>query len=274
MNSCLNSYQEAQSSTGSHTRPTLAGVRKLIARKIGRRQLLEFIYRRPLSLADVGPVVSFSFDDFPRTAYSVGSCILKGLGVRGTFYTAPGLMALSNGYGNPLQPDDLHHLVADGHEIANHTFHHLSSRATELGAFIEDVRKGHASMRKIFGSAVSNNFAYPFGAVTAAAKKAVGNEMMSCRGIFEGVNGQVADLNLLRANSLYGDTDRIARVSRLLDDNERLKGWLIFYTHDVQESPSPHGCTPRLLESAVTSALERSMKVLTVDEVLQLAKHK
>jgi peptidoglycan/xylan/chitin deacetylase (PgdA/CDA1 family) len=215
--------------------------------------------------------VSFTFDDFPRTAYAVGGAVLKRAGVRGTFYTALGLMHSSNGSGDQFCLDDLYSLVADGHELASHTLHHVSSRTTALGSFLEEVREGRAAIRRIPGIAVSNNFAYPFGAVTAAAKGAVGNEMLSCRGSFEGVNGPRADLNLLRANPLNGGADQVDHVRRLLDDNERLKGWLIFYTHDVDPTPSSYGCTPRLLESAVNLALERSMRILTVDAVLAAA---
>lgn len=235
---------------------------------MGRSQLLQFVHRRRLLVADIGPVVSFTFDDFPRTAYTAGGAILKHFGVRGTYYTALGLMHSSNGSGDQFHLDDLYSLVADGHEVASHTFHHVSSRTTAPPVFLEEVREGRAAIQRIPGLAVSKNFAYPFGAVTAATKRAVGREMLSCRGIFEGVNGPFADLNLLRANSLYGDTEQLGHVRHLLDDNERLRGWLIFYTHDARKAPSLHGCTPRLLESTVNLVLKRSMKVLTVNEVL------
>ena len=61
-------------------------------------------------------------------------------------------------------------------------------------------------MQSIPGLLVSDNFAYPFGAVTPATKWAVGKTMLSCRSIYRGVNGSVVDLNLLRANPLYGGT--------------------------------------------------------------------
>ena len=224
--------------------------------------------RRPMPLFSAGPLVSFAFDDFPRTAYTVGGSILRNSGVRGTFYVAMGLMNNSNSSGDQFRLDDLYSAAAEGHELASHTFNHTSSRASGLDVFVEDVRKGYMAMAEIPGLAVSTNFAYPNGHVTLSVKRAVGREMSSCRGIYGGVNGPVIDLNLLRANSLYGGTDRLERVRRLLTDNERRKGWLIFYTHDVQRTPSAYGCTPKLLEAAVHLAIERSMKILPVREVL------
>lgn len=212
--------------------------------------------------------MSFTFDDFPRTAYTAGGSILRQFGARGTFYAAPGLMGSSNGLGDQFHLDDLHCLIEDGHELGSHTFHHVSSLKTPLSVFLEEVREGRAAMEKLSGLAVSNNFAYPFGAVSAAAKRVVSREMLSCRSIFRGVNAPFADLNLLRANALYGDSDQLDLVRRLLDDNEQRKGWLIFYTHDVRENPSPYGCTPRLFESTVKSVFERRMPILSVREVL------
>jgi peptidoglycan/xylan/chitin deacetylase (PgdA/CDA1 family) len=236
-----------------------------------RRQWLRLITRRLCHLGNIGPVVSFTFDDFPRTAYTVGGAVLKNFGARGTFYASLGLMHSTNGSGEHFLLQDLFSLVADGHELASHTFHHVSSRSTPLQAFLEEVREGRAAMQRISGLTVSNNFAYPFGAISAPAKGVVGKEMLSCRGIFEGVNDPLVDLNLLRANSLYGGTDQLGGVRRLIDDNEKRKGWLIFYTHDVQKDPSRYGCTPKLFELAVELVLKRGMRILTVDKVLGTA---
>ncbi|HEY7302956.1 MAG TPA: polysaccharide deacetylase family protein [Bryobacteraceae bacterium] len=243
----------------------------LCDREWGRRYWLPVVYRRTARLRDIGPVVSFTFDDFPRSAYTVGGAILKSFGVFGTFYTAFALMNSSNYAGDQFLLDDLYSLVSDGHELGSHTLHHVSSRTFSTRAFVEEVLQGRAAMQRVPGLAVSDNFAYPFGAVSAAAKRAVGKTMLSCRGIYHGVNGPTVDLNLLRANPLYGHTEQLARVRRLLRRNEEVNGWLVFYTHDVHPQHSTYGCTPALLESAVKLALDRSMKILTVRDVLRKA---
>jgi peptidoglycan/xylan/chitin deacetylase (PgdA/CDA1 family) len=222
-----------------------------------------------MRLPEIGPAVTFTFDDFPRTAYTVGGAILKNFGAHASFYTAYGLMNTTSCYsGDQFRLDDLYGLIADGHELASHTFHHVSSRGTSARAFVQEVLQGRAALRSLSGLTVSDNFAYPFGAVTAATKRAVGKKMLSCRGIYRGVNGPIVDLNLLRANPLYGGTEQLDFVRRLLVNNAERSGWLIFYTHDVQNTHSPYGCTPALLESAVKLALDSSMKILTVNDVL------
>ena len=94
--------------------------------------------------------------------------------------------------------------------------------------------------------------------------------MQSCRGIYGGVNGPTLDLNLLRANSLYGDMECLDAARQLIEQNNVQKSWLIFYTHDVQPTPSEYGCTPGFLESVVRIAVKDSSQVLPVAEVLAL----
>lgn len=234
----------------------------------GRRYWLPLVHRKPVRLRNIGPVVTFTFDDFPRTAYTVGGTILKEFGARGTFYAALGLVNSTNLSGEHFRIDDLYSLVGDGHELGSHTLHHLSSHNLSAPGFLQEVREGRSALQQVLGVAVSNNFAYPYGAVTLRTKRDVGREMLSCRGNYRGVNGPLVDLSLLRANPLYGDTEQLDFVRRLVSANAELNGWLIFYTHEVRKSPSQHGCTPALLESAIKIALDSSMRLLTVDEVL------
>jgi peptidoglycan/xylan/chitin deacetylase (PgdA/CDA1 family) len=234
-----------------------------------RRQALCSLYRRTIRLRERGPLVSFAFDDFPRTAFTVGGRILENFGVRGTYYAAAGLMNTSNDLGEQFRADDLRALVSAGHELAGHTFSHIASSSLSVEEFQQDVRKGQKALQAVTGLVPSANFAYPFGEVTLAAKKTLGPMMMSSRGIYGGINGpDQVDLNLLRANSLYGDMARAAYVEKLISENVARKGWLIFYTHDVSETPSRYGCTPALFEAALSSTLRSGCKIATVAQLI------
>ena len=46
------------------------------------------------------------------------------------------------------------------------------------------------------------------------------------------------------------------------------RGWLIFYTHDVSERPSPYGCTPEKLRFVVRRAKEIGASILPVGTVV------
>jgi peptidoglycan/xylan/chitin deacetylase (PgdA/CDA1 family) len=225
------------------------------------------LYQCNVPLGDHGPIVSFTFDDFPRTAFSTGGAILEQFGARGTYYAALGLMNTSNELGEQFRSSDLDALLEKGHELASHTFNHSSARSLSCTAFRAEVEKGKKALKKMTG-AKADNFAYPFGHITLRTKFVVSPALASARSIFPGFNGPVVDLNLLRANSLYGGIERGAQAEDLILENQKLKSWLIFYTHDVRSNPSPYGCTPALLEAAVSCAVLAGCRIMTVREAL------
>lgn len=241
-----------------------------VKRQLGllRRRLLSSVYSRRVLLGARGPIVSFTFDDFPRTALTAGGAILKAHGVRGTYYAAIGLMNNSNQLGDQFRRGDLDALLRDGHELASHTFSHVSCRSVSGSTFRREVESGRRAIEELTGRSDFGNFAFPFGEVTLNAKRIVGKDVASSRSIWSGLNGPELDLNLLRANSLYGDRDKCAHVRELIQENERQRSWLIFYSHDVCRTPSRFGCTPELLEFAVSFASQRRACILTVAEVV------
>lgn len=233
-----------------------------------RRQVLGHLYSRRVPLGHRGPVVSFTFDDFPRSAYTVGGTILKRFGVPGTYYASISLMNSANELGEQFRRDDLDALVEDGHELASHTFSHISCHSVSSAQFLHDVEKGRKAIQELMGHADSGNFAFPFGDFRLSVRKALSTQLASCRSIWSGLNGPEVDLSLLRANSLYGHDDNAEMARRLILENENRSSWLIFYSHDVRPNPSRFGCTPSLLESAVSFAVRRGARVMTVAGVL------
>jgi peptidoglycan/xylan/chitin deacetylase (PgdA/CDA1 family) len=234
-----------------------------------RRKILSAVYRRTVALGKIGPVVTFTFDDFPRCALTVGAEILESFGARATYYVAMSLMNTANSLGEQFREKDLFSLLDRGHELGSHTFSHLSARRTSCDIFIQDAEKGVEAIREKFGHASSGNFAYPYGDVTPVVKRNLGARLTSCRGTTGGLNGPDVDLNLLRANSLYGDLNRGEAAKRLILENERLGGWLIFYSHDVATRPSRFGCSPQLLKEVCSFAASRGAHFMTVAGVMR-----
>jgi peptidoglycan/xylan/chitin deacetylase (PgdA/CDA1 family) len=234
-----------------------------------RRGILNARHRRVAPLGDLGPIVTFTFDDFPRTALAAGAPILERHGARATYYVAMSLMNKSNDLGEQFCFEDLISVLSRGHEIASHTFSHLSARRTPYDKFDRDLARGESALLETLGIRSSYNFAYPYGEATLEAKKKIGARLLSSRGTCGGVNGPEVDLNLLRANSLYGDASRVHDAQQLILENKAKKSWLIFYTHDVAENPSPYGCTPELLESVCSFAALHGARFMTVAEVVQ-----
>jgi peptidoglycan/xylan/chitin deacetylase (PgdA/CDA1 family) len=219
-------------------------------------------------LGNRGPIVTFSFDDFPRTALTNGASIVERFGGRATYYVTMGLMGTDNHLGEQFRCADLRSLIERGHEVASHTFSHLSAQRTDFQVFRQDVDRCEKAIRESIAVGPSNNFAYPYGEVTLAAKRQLGPRMRSCRGTCNGFNGPEVDLNLLYANSLYGDVDQAEAARQLILENENRRSWLIFYSHDVASEPSRFGCTPALLEAVVSFTTERRARMMTVADVV------
>jgi peptidoglycan/xylan/chitin deacetylase (PgdA/CDA1 family) len=232
-----------------------------------RSGILSSLYRRVALFRESEPIVSFTFDDFPRTALSTGGTILEAFGARGTYYTAASLMNGSSEIGDHFTADDLTAVLRRGHEFGNHTFSHSSGRALSSHAFRADVEKGKHALEKLAGQS-AENFCYPYGHVTLGTKRALSSHVRSARGTYGGFNGPDVDLNLLRANRLYGDVDQVPRLNALIQENIQRKAWLIFYTHDVRPQPSPYGCTPALFEAVVSCAARSGSRLLTIQQVL------
>lgn len=233
-----------------------------------RSGILSSVQRREFRLPQGGPLVSFSFDDFPHSALEMGGAILKSHGMSGTYYAALGLMGKTSPQMGPyFAAKELETLLKDGHELGSHTFGHVSCRAASLSDFEADVLKGKEAVERIAGAGPSHHFAYPYGHATWRAKGMIGARFASCRGIFPGINTSPVDLNLLRANKLYSCSFDLKAISRLIRDNEEKRGWLIFYTHDLSDCPSGFGCTPAQFESVVKLVAQSRATVLPVGQV-------
>ena len=46
-------------------------------------------------------------------------------------------------------------------------------------------------------------------------------------------------------------------------------GWLIYYAHDVQDTPTQWGCTPAQLERVCEAVSASGARVMTVSEAMQ-----
>jgi len=218
---------------------------------------------------DREPVVSFTFDDFPRSALEIGGMILRSYGACGTFYAAMGLMGQMSDKGELFCAEDLKQLLTEGHELGSHSFSHLSCRRTPQDFFLTDVEKGRDEVKKFIGDFVPQHFSYPYGHFNLRVIRCISRTFASCRSVIKGINLSPINPLLLRANNLYSTTIDTDAMTSLLWKNNRMRGWLIFYTHDVREKPSRWGCRPNEFEKAVRLAVRMGARVLTVGAALK-----
>jgi peptidoglycan/xylan/chitin deacetylase (PgdA/CDA1 family) len=243
------------------------GLRRRLAGK-WRRLSVNRLGRRDFTLASDAAYVSFTFDDFPKSAYIEGGRILREHGVRGTYFVSCRLLGQSSPSGPIAARDDLPGLLQDGHELGCHTFEHLDGTRSTPAAFERSIAANRASLAETVPQADVRVFAYPLDGPVLGIKKAVGRHFAGCRGGGQTFNARVIDLNLLKAYFFdwknRGDVDAVRRV---LAETIAARGWLIFATHDVAARPSEYGCTPQFFSTVVRLAVQSGARVRPMMQV-------
>jgi peptidoglycan/xylan/chitin deacetylase (PgdA/CDA1 family) len=222
-------------------------------------------------LQNTSPMVSFTFDDTPKSALTVGVPILDEYNARATFYVAGGLVDQWSGHWTGISADEIVELHRRGHEIACHTFSHARTTDLDAAALAAEIESNRRYLLALDPSIRIENFAYPYGLGSVSHKGRLKKVFHSSRGIVPGVNSGVADLQFLRATPLINrDIDRDG-IDRVFDEAVAKNGWLIFYSHDVATEPSPYGCSPSLLRHALDAASRRNVQILSVADALRSA---
>jgi peptidoglycan/xylan/chitin deacetylase (PgdA/CDA1 family) len=242
------------------------------------------LFRRRLAVRIALPLISFTFDDFPRSAVLEAGSILKRYGVLGTYYASLGLLGKQSHLGAMYEAEDLKELVHLGHELGCHTFGHCHSWNTPPDVYERAILENRQALTEVLPGASFQTFAYPHSAPRLAVKKVAGRYFRCCRGgglkagrylHRHAAGGQtfnwgVTDLNYLSAFFLEKSRDNPEAVKSLINQNARARGWLIFATHDVCADPSPFGCTPDFFEQVVQWSLESGAQILPVVKALEV----
>jgi peptidoglycan/xylan/chitin deacetylase (PgdA/CDA1 family) len=229
-----------------------------------RRRAARLAGRRPAPARLGLPMVSFTFDDAPASAAKAGAAILEARGLRGTYFIGTGLLGQDSPCGRVATGEDVARLYAAGHEIGCHTASHLNCALASREALLADLEANRKALETL-GVPEPESFAYPYGDVSAAAKRALAGRYGVMRALHPGLIEAGTDLNQAPSVGIEGP-DGEANARRWLDLAMARRAWLILYTHDVGQTPSPWGCEPGALERLVAQALAGGAEVVTVAE--------
>ena len=229
-----------------------------------RRRLAQWVDRRPARFDPARPMVSFCFDDAPASALAEGAARLEAHGARGTFYIAAGLAGRQGPMGRYGARKDVLAAAASGHDIGCHTYSHLDCGGAGAAAIAADAARNQKTLAR-WGLPPSTSFAYPYGDVSRAAKQALAPRYGLLRALHHGLIEAGSDLNQAPAVGIEGPGGE-ALALRWLDRAADRKVWLILYTHDVADTPSPWGCAPAALDRLVSAARNSGFDIVTVAE--------
>jgi peptidoglycan/xylan/chitin deacetylase (PgdA/CDA1 family) len=240
--------------------------------RISNRLARDFL-GTPLHLPADQPMVSFTFDDVPESAATVGAPMLEDHGGRGSFYVSGALVNRWSGDWNEtaVNASQIVALHRNGHEIGCHTFSHRAAGDCDAATLDSEIAANRTYLQTLDASIRPVNFAYPYGLAAVGHKGRLRCAYRSSRGILPGVNHGVTDLHFLRATPLISVQIDRDGLDRVFDEAIATGGWLIFYSHDVAASPSSYGCTPDLLRHALGAASLRRMPIVSVAEALRRA---
>ena len=216
------------------------------------------------------PMVSFTFDDFPKSARTCGAPVLKARGVAGSFYVAGSFEGRREEGIDYFHREDLIGLAEEGHEIGCHTFGHIRLPTSTDEEILDDLDRSRDFIGEALGGYQARSFAYPFGDVTVWKKHLVARRFEVSRGIFPGVNQRLIDLRQLKSIPLERRSFEMEAALTALDVAASSNGWVTFFSHDVSDDPSPYGCTPDELGRLVDAALDRGIRVLPVKDAADL----
>ncbi len=234
-----------------------------------RRYIRTALFGRTVTMCNRRAIVSFTFDDFPLSAVSNGARLLEDHGACGTFYmTGSYCGRVIDGvpyYG----AENLPALTGAGHEIGCHTFTHPRVSKLSAAALYSELELNAAFLAHHLPGTKFRTFAYPFGDVSFAATMRLQSRFAACRSSEPGLNIGMADLGRLRSIRLYDRLIGPDAISDLIKQAVTRSAWLIFYTHDVDKTPSRFGCTPSLFEHAVKSTISAGAEIRPVDAALK-----
>ena len=225
--------------------------------------------RRPLIMRNEEPLVSFTFDDFPRSALWEGGIILGNYGIKGTFFASFGLMGQLTPTGQIFSADDIHEVVRQGHELGCHTYDHCHAWDTPSSMFEASVVRNRQALEEHLPGTFFRTFSYPMSCPRPQTKRQIAKYFECCRGGGQAFNVGSLDLNFVKAFFLERSRNDFDSIARLIEANNRRNGWLIFATHDVSKSPTDFGCTPALFQKVVHHVIDSSAKILPVCEALE-----
>ncbi len=202
------------------------------------------------------PVVTFTFDDFPKSALN-GADVIEKHGGRGGFYACTSQMGMrSPVMGEMFDAGTLAELRQRGHEIGAHTHSHLDCARSRLEKVERDIGENLVALSEAGHNETVSAFAFPYGETSYAAKRWVGDIFATGRGILPGVNTGEVDRSQLRAVELGATAMHRRRALAALKAAIETNGWLFFFTHDVSRSPTSYGAPADLLDELAQRAVD------------------
>ena len=173
------------------------------------------------------PIVSFTFDDGWRSAYTQAVPILNIDGYKATFYITPSIIETPHF----MSANDLASLFKDGHEIASHSYSRGDLTMMSQNALSSQLRQGQSYLTD--AGLPTSHFAPPYGKTDAEVEWFTHQLFTTSRGLDAGINTkQNIDPYNLKVLSINKETS-LDELKDALEKTKQMNGWLILVYHNI-----------------------------------------
>jgi peptidoglycan/xylan/chitin deacetylase (PgdA/CDA1 family) len=210
--------------------------------------------------------VSVNFDDGYESGYNLGLPIVEAAGFKTTQFIITKRLD-TPGY---LTTGQVFAMQNSGHEIAAHTRTH-PHLSTLTEAQQQDEILGSLSDLETLGLRPVS-FAYPYGDYNDATLSIVGSaSFLDARDTKRGFNGSSSNRLLLKSYVLGPDgDDSLNTITQAIDDAQANDTWLILVFHRVDETGQPTSVTHELVQGIIDHLVEKSARVVTMQQGLSI----
>ena len=236
-----------------------------------KRRLTQWRVTAPLCLQPNKPIVSFTFDDFPKSAAENGAEIVESVNGTATYYACSSLVGKQMTTGTQFDASDIAALRASGHEIGAHTHSHLDCSKARLSDVHDDIALNVRHLEDM-GAPNITQFAYPYGETRIELKRELIKDFETARGVLAGVNTAASDRMHLRAFQLTPNPSTIQRAAAALKAAQNSPTWIVVFTHDVSRNPSPFGAHWEDLKQLANMARDIGADILSVGGAMKKMK--
>jgi peptidoglycan/xylan/chitin deacetylase (PgdA/CDA1 family) len=230
------------------------------------RRASRFLHRQVMDVRAKPSIVSFTFDDVPRSACQIGAELIEAEGGAATFYVCGGLVDNSEN-STFFRDQQLRMLVERGHEIGSHGFRHLYYQRCSPTEIVKDLDLNDAYIDSI-GLPPSRHFAYPYGSVNPGVKKLLSRRFSTMRGVQNAPNTGRIDRALLKSVHLYSKLFSSLTIDQLMQNALERPTWLIFLSHGVTDDSGDYDIRPDQLETVVAAARRHGLPMMTMSSAL------
>jgi peptidoglycan/xylan/chitin deacetylase (PgdA/CDA1 family) len=200
------------------------------------------VRKHAYSSVDVnGPYIAITFDDGPHAVHTPKLLdMLKQRGIRATFYVL--------GSSVEAYPDIARRIVAEGHEIANHSWSHPALSKLSSAGVDSQIRRTNEVIKRVTG-VQPTTMRPPYGATNARLNKRLDEEYG-----LKVILWSVDPLDWKYRNS--------SRVTQQILENTQAGG--IVLAHDI------HATTVDAMPATLDGLLAKGFKFVRVDELLKM----